>query len=421
MTAHDDSVSDPSLAACRRTRALATGLLVLMAGLFAAALAWEPSYPALAWLRSLAEAAMVGALADWYAVTALFKRPLGLPIPHTEIVPRNKERIAASLGQLTQRKLVTPEAVARLIGSWRIPEELTAALLHPERRRSLTLESAAVLARLIEASEDAAMQRCLRHAAAKALHGVSVAPLAGQLLSAFLRSPRRDRLLNDLLDAAGEYLEAHRESLCRLIADKLPWSRALNLINLDEKVAKKLVDWLRSVLRDMRDDPDDPVRRRLVERLESAAQWLRESERAVQQESIIKGKLLQNEALLGFLDESWHDLKRWLLDDLKREASETRAYLDAALAGLGDALRSDPALLQLLHRWLHELVVDFARRHGDKVGELVTATVRDWSTAHMIDTIDREVGKDLQFIRINGTVVGGAIGLLLHAIAVLIG
>src|SRR5215472_9788806 len=131
----------------QRTRALATGLLLCMAGLFVVALSW---------LRAFAEAAMVGALADWYAVTALFKQPLGLPIPHTEIIPRNKDRIASSIGSLTQRKLVTPEAIGRLVESWRIPEELTAMLIDPHRRQVLTQELAGLLARMLEASEDAA-------------------------------------------------------------------------------------------------------------------------------------------------------------------------------------------------------------------------------------------------------------------------
>lgn len=404
----------------RRARAIATGLLVCMAGLFVVSLVWEQSYPALRWLRAFAEAAMVGALADWYAVTALFRRPLGLPIPHTQIIPRNKDRIASRLGSLTQRQLLTPDAIGRLIESWRIPDEVTAVLLDSSRRQVLTQEAARLVNRMVEVSEDAAMQQFIRHLATSALRGLHVAPLIGQVLSGFLHSAQRDRLLNDALTLVSESVEAHRGQLCGLIADKLPWSRFLNFVRLDEKVAGKLVDWVLSLLRDMRDDANDPFRQQLVERLEAAAQWLIHSEQALQREASIKEKLLNYDALHEFINDSWHRLKQWLLADLRQETSEIRGYLDAALAGLGETLRTDPDFVILLQQGLQDFVVDLATRHRDRIGELVTATVRDWSVVHMVDTIEREVGTDLQFIRINGAVVGGLVGLVLYGAALLI-
>jgi uncharacterized membrane-anchored protein YjiN (DUF445 family) len=414
-----DSAADSSSGHFERARAMATGLLMCMAGLFVAALVWGHSYPSLSWLRAFAEAAMVGALADWYAVTVLFRRPLGLPIPHTEIIPRNKERIATRLGSLTQRQLLTPDAMGKLIASWRIPDECTAILLDPARRQLLTQEAARLMARMVEASEDAAMQQFTRHLATRMLRGLSVAPLIGQVLSGFLQSGQRDRLVNDVLTFAQETVETHREQLCGLIADKLPWSRFLTLVKLDEKVAGKIVDWFISVIEDMRHHPDDPMRQQFLERLEAAAQWLMHSEQALNREASMKERLLTYDALLQFLDESWHSLKDWLVADLRREESETRTYLDAALAGLGETLKTDREFVGLLEHGLQDVVLDLATRHRDRIGELVTATVRDWSVVHMVDTIEREVGTDLQFIRINGAVVGGLVGLLLHGVALL--
>lgn len=412
-----DPVDDPPQGA----PALATGLLLGMAGLFVVALVWESRYPCLSWLRAFAEAAMVGALADWYAVTVLFRRPLGLPIPHTEIIPRNKERIAFRLGSLTQRQLLTPDTIGKLIESWRIPDEVTALLLNPGRRQVLTQEAARLLARMVQASEDAAMQQFVRDIATRMLRGVHVAPLMGQILSGFLHSSQRDRLLNDLLTLVQESVGRHREQLCGAIADKLPWSRFLTLVRLDEKVAGKIVDWFVSVLQEIRDHPDDPLRHQLLERIEAAAQWLMHSDLALQREASLKEKLLAYHALLDFLDESWRDVKRWVLADLSSDGSEIRAYLDAALAGLGDTLRTDHEFVAFLQRGLQDCVLDLATRHRDRIGELVTSTVRDWSVVHMVDTIEREIGTDLQFIRINGTLVGGLVGLVLHAAALLLG
>jgi uncharacterized membrane-anchored protein YjiN (DUF445 family) len=404
----------------QRARVFATGLLFCMAALFVASLLWEQRYPALRWVRAFAEAAMVGALADWYAVTALFRRPFGLPIPHTQIIPRNKDRIASRLGSLTQRQLLTPDAIGKLIESWRIPDEVTAMLLDSSRREALTQEAARLLSRMVEASEDRAMQQFIRHLATKTLRGLRLAPAIGQVISGFLHSAQRDRLLNDALTLASEAIEVHRGQLCTLIADKLPWSRLLSIVRLDEKVADKILDWLLSLLRDMRDDADDPLRQQMIERLEATAQWLLHSNEAAQHEAVLKEKLLGYEALLQFINDSWDSLKQWLLGDLRRDGSEIRAYLNAALAGLGETLRTDLEFALLLQQGLQGFVADLATRHRDRIGELVTATVRDWSVVHMVDTIEREVGTDLQFIRINGAVVGGLVGLILYGTALLI-
>ena len=311
--------------------------------------------------------------------------------------------------------------MGKLIASWRIPDECMAVLLDPARRLLVTQEAARLLARMVEASEDAAMQQFTRHLATRMLRGLHIAPLIGQVLTGFLQSGQRDRLVNDVLTLAHDSVEAHREQVCRLIADKLPWSRFLTFVRLDEKVAGKLVDWFITVLQEMRDHPEDPMRQEFIERLEAAAQWLMHSEQALEREASIKEKLLAYDALLQFLDESWHSLKRWLLTDLRREESEIRAYMDAALAGLGETLRTDPQFVALLQRGVQGFVIDLATRHRDRIGELVTATVSNWSVVHMVDTLEREVGTDLQFIRINGAVVGGLVGLFLYAAALLIG
>ena len=402
-------------------RALATGLLLFMVLLFVVALFFQDAHPSFAWLRAFAEAAMVGALADWYAVTALFRHPLGLPIPHTAIISGNTERIATNIGSLTQRKLVTPGGIAKLVGSWRIPEELIEALLAPDRRRAVTHEAAQLLVRALNASEDAAMQQILRDIATKVIRGVTVAPLAGRMLSGFLGSSQRDRLLNDILSAALEYLETHRDSLSKTVAGKLPWSRLLSFVKLDDRVSQKVLDSVYDTLGAMRDDPHDPLRLKAIGRLHDLSRWLIQSGDALRREASLKDKLLSYDTLLQFFDDSWHQLKRWMLDDLAKEPSDIRAYLDAALADVGGTLQRDAALRRMLHDGVEGLVEALATRHSDKIGELVANTVREWSPAQMVETIEREVGKDLQYIRINGTLVGGLVGLLLHALALLIG
>jgi len=266
---------------------------------------------------------------------------------------------------------------------------------------------------MLEVSEDAAVQRFIRHLATKLLDSLTVAPVTRQLVSGVVQSLQRDRLVNDALALAIEYVDTHRDPLSHMIAQKLPWSRLLSFVRLDKRVARRMIGWFRSVLRDVHDHPDDSMR-------QSAERWFISSDGASRQVMAIK-ELLMSPVMLQIIESSWHSLKQWLLMDLKQDHSETRAYLDAALAGLGDTLKRDEDAVKVFQEGLQNLVVELATRHRDRIGELVTNTVRDWSVAHMVETIEREVGKDLQFIRINGTVVGGMIGVLLYAVAVLVG
>jgi uncharacterized membrane-anchored protein YjiN (DUF445 family) len=170
----------------------------------------------------------------------------------------------------------------------------------------------------------------------------------------------------------------------------------------------------------MRDDADDPFRQQLIGRLGAAAHWLMHSDHALRREAALKEKLLSYEVLLQFINDSWSNVKQWLLADLAHDRSEIRDYLDAALAGLGETLKTDREFVELVRQGMQDFVTDLATRHRDRIGELVTATVRDWSVVHMVDTIEREVGTDLQFIRINGALVGGLVGLMLYCAALFI-
>ena len=227
--------------------------------------------------------------------------------------------------------------------------------------------------------------------------------------------------MHDILSAALEYLETHRVSLSRTVAGKLPWSRLLSFVKLDDRVSQKVLDSFYDTLSTMRDDPHDPLRLKAIGRLHDLSRWLIQSEDALTREASLKDKLLAYDTLLQFFDDSWHQLKQWMLDDLTQEPSDIRAYLDTALADVGRTLQRDAALRSMLHDGVQGLVEALATRHSDKIGELVANTVREWSPAQMVETIEREVGKDLQYIRINGTLVGGLVGLLLHALALWIG
>jgi len=246
---------------------------------------------------------------------------------------------------------------------------------------------------------------------------VPLAPLTGQLLSTLLHSSQCDPLLHDMFSAAADALARNRNRLSQLVASKLPWSRLWSFIKLEDAIAGKILDAVEAALYTMRDDPHDPMREQVIERLHQLAYWLEHTEEARLRETVLKETLLSYETLLTFFDESWHRVKQWVLDDMGTPSSTIRASLDGLLAHVGHTLKTDAELRTMLHDGVQQLVEALAERHSNTIGELVTKTVREWSSAQMVDTIEREVGQDLQYIRINGTIVGGLVGLLLHAIA----
>ncbi len=399
----------------RRMRLVAGALLVVMAGLFIGARHMAQRHPAWGYVAAFAEAAMVGGLADWFAVTALFRRPWGLPIPHTAIIPVNKDRIADSLAAFLRANFLTPQVVARRLARLDTAGLVAGYLANPARGRgriedSLTSLIADILATL-DPDRLGGPAKALLH---RQIERVDLAPLLGQMLAAIIADARHRPVIDSLLRRAGLLLEANEPALRGMIRDRA--SALLRWTRLDDRLANALLDALYALLADTLVDPAHPLRLKIDTMLAALAHDLVHDPALGARVAQIKAEALANPAFARWLDGMWERSRSGLIDWLRAPG----AAPDTGLGGLGQALGENPRLRAMVNRFARRSLAGLASRHGDQIVQAVSETVRRWDARTVTRRIESAVGRDLQFIRINGTLVGGLVGLGLHGLERLI-
>ncbi|MBC2664486.1 DUF445 domain-containing protein [Novosphingobium flavum] len=404
-------------------RRVATGLLVAMASLFLLARHMAPAHPGWGWALSFAEAAMVGGLADWFAVTALFRHPLGLPIPHTAIIPENKDRIADSMAAFLRANFLTPQVVARRLGAMNLAAMAGDFLAAPRGGPSRLREGGAdLLADVLEALDPEQLGAMVKGGLRTQLEKLDLAPLLGQMLAAAIADRRHLAVLESLLHWAGLTLEANEGMIRALIHDRA--NAVLRWTGLDERLANAILDGLYKLLAECMVDPNHPLRRKAEEGLETLARDLAHDPATQARVAALKGELLANPAIAAWLDAMWERLRAASLRALRDPSGALSGPIGEAIGRasgeLGQALRDDPHLQRLVNRFARRTLVGTAHRYGDQIVRLVSETVKGWDSSTVTTRIEGAVGRDLQFIRINGTLVGGSVGLLLHAADVLL-
>ncbi|MBS0255992.1 MAG: DUF445 domain-containing protein [Proteobacteria bacterium] len=396
-------------------RRLATALLVAMAALFATArhfrgagLAWE-------WIGAFAEAAMVGALADWFAVTALFRHPLGLPIPHTAIIPEKKDRIAGAMAEFLRSYFLTPQVVARRLRATNMAGAVGGFLADPNRGGSLRLRAGAagLLGDLFETLDDDELGDLVKSALRNQLEQLDLAPLLGQLLRAAMADGRHRPLIEATLHWAGLTLEDNEPLLREMIHERA--NALLKWTGLDERLANTILDGLYRLLAETIVDPQHPLRGKIEEGLESLAQRLVEDPEMQATVARLKAEVLANPAMAAWLDGLWRHGRASLLAMARESDPALPGRLGGLLVRAGTALQDDARLQLMVNRFARRLLVGVASRYGSGIVTLVSDTVRRWDARTITLRIEGAVGRDLQFIRINGTIVGGLVGVALHA------
>jgi len=398
----------------RRMRRTATGLLLAMAALFALARSQVGAHPAWEWVLAFAEEAMVGGLADWFAVTALFRHPLGLPIPHTAIIPENKDRIADSMARFIQANFLTPGVVARRMRAVNLARALGDFLTRPGGDDASRVRGAAgaLIADVLESLDPERLGGQVRAGLLQQLERLDVSPLLGQMLTAAIADRRHLPLLDSLVHWAGLTLEDNEEMVRQMIRDKA--NAVVRWTGLDDRLANSVLDGLYRLLAEVLVDPNHPLRRKIGEGLEKLAHDLQYDTAMRTKVEGMKNDLLGNPALGTWWNGVWERMRLALV----AAARDPRGGLDGAVTGmlgeLGQALRDDAALQQQINRFARRTAVGVATRYGGHIVQLVSETVKRWDARTVSDRIEGAVGRDLQFIRLNGTLVGGLVGLLIH-------
>ncbi|MXP15126.1 DUF445 family protein [Altererythrobacter confluentis] len=399
-------------------RLTATFMLVVMAGLFLLSRQYVSFHPAWGYLNAFAEAAMVGGLADWFAVTALFRRPLGLPIPHTAIIPENKDRIADTMAQFLRDNFLTPAVVARRMQSMNLARAAGEFLVEPKTGPKTGSGSrigggaAELLAGILESLDPERLGGQVKAGLKNQMAKLEISPLLGQMLTAAIADRRHLPLMDSMIRWAGLTLEDNEEMVRAMIHDRA--NSLIRWVGLDERLANSVLDGLYKLLAEVLVDPHHPLRGKIEEGLEKLAHDLIHDQPTRDKVEKMKRELLDNPAVAHWWQSVWERIRGGLIAMARNPDKTLSGQLGSSLSELGAALRDDPALQLQINRFARRTAVGVATRYGGQIVQLVSETVRRWDARTVTDRIESAVGRDLQFIRINGTVVGGLVGVTLH-------
>lgn len=417
-----DSMNERELRLARMKRAM-TGVLLLALGVFVASLWLERHVsPAWSYLRAFSEAAMVGGIADWFAVVALFRHPLGIPFPHTAIIPTGKKRIGEALGQFIVQNFLARDVLAPRIAQIDMVGRLAEWLLN--RKSELADRLVKVLPMVIERLDDGVMKRFIASEFKDAVRSLDVAPMTGRALELLTAGDRHVELVRKGMVGLGPVLERNRAAIEEEIARELPLGEVPILSGMTKPVRVTCAAWIgqrmmrkwQTLVREMGENPQHPIYGKFRQLLDDQIAKLKESPEWWAKGNEWRDSILESEAVGHYLNVVWLDIKQKIIADLKHPESRLKAGAESILGKVAEDLQRDEPLRAKLNAWLQEAIVESAVAHREKVAGFVQATVDQWEAKDMVSRLELEVGRDLQFIRLNGTIIGGAVGLAIHSV-----
>ena len=397
----------------RRGRRRATGLLVAVALVFLALQLWGSDATWVSYLEAMVEAGMVGGLADWFAVTALFRHPLGIPIPHTAVIVERKDQFGDTLGDFVQTSLLTPDVLVERVRGANLVPRMAAWTADPDNAARLARHAADAAVTAADLLRDDEVHRALEDVARRRIETTPLAPLAGRALQVMTEDGRHHDLLDVMLRALDRFLRENRDSLRARFSDESPWWLPEAA---EDRIFERLLDGARSVLGEVARNPSHELRvdfdvrvRRLVDELQTSEAMRTRGEE-------LKHELLAQPELRAWVATVWTDMKATLRAQAADPDSELRRRLAETIVAFGRRLRDDQALAARVEEGVESGVRYVAEHFGDEIGTMVSGTIARWDGRETADRLELLLGPDLQYIRINGTVVGGLAGLLIHAI-----
>jgi uncharacterized membrane-anchored protein YjiN (DUF445 family) len=421
MSGGNPGADDAQRRALRRNKLRATALLVAAASVFVAASALhEAGHEAEFWVllvRATAEAAVVGALADWFAVTAVFRRPLGLPIPHTAIVPRHKDRIGEGLGAFVTRNFLTPDLLATKLRSIDPAGRLAAWLSAPDHAALVAERVTLVLPQIIRSLEDDEIREFAARALGDQLRSADLSSALGKTLAVATAGLPFDTVFDRALDALQNLLDREAGTIYEIVAERAAWwvPKAV-----DRRLAKAIVEGLEELLVELR-QPGSERRLTFRARLEALAQDLMRSAAHRERLESLKHQLLEQPDVKVWLATIWDALRNAVIDDLATPASRTREALSRALLSLGRTLAADATMRHRLDGAVEDAAIKLIVPWRNEIGRFISDVVRGWEARTVVDRLELALGPDLHYIRITGTLVGACVGCLLFLVSRLLG
>ena len=401
----------------RRMKTVATGLIAIAAVVYVAAARWERSGGPewVGYLAAAAEAAMIGGLADWFAVTALFKHPMRLPIPHTAIIERKKDQLGDSLSTFVGENFLQESSVRARISAVDVAPRLGAWLSHPENAQRVSDEVAAWARGGLRVLGDRDVRATVEFAVMRKLATMEVSQPLGRMLAQIIADGAHHGLVDVIVDRTWLWLRDNKVTVMRTVAGQAPgWSPRF----VDDLVAERIYGEIMRVATEVRAQPDHEIRGTLDRLLANLAQDLQHDLSTIHRVERARDDLLVHREARGLLDYLWTSAQDVLTEMVDDPESGLRQQLTEQLGTLGRNLQDDPDLAAKVNRWVSDAVVHIVTSYRDDVTGVISDTVRAWDAAETSERIELHVGRDLQFIRINGFVVGAIVGIVIHGLTV---
>src|SRR5438445_4011218 len=411
----DDAVRQAQLDAMKRR---ATGLLALAAVVFAGASIFESTYPWLGYVRATAEASLVGGLADWFAVTALFRHPLGIPIPHTAIVATRKERIGRILGTFVQNHFLSRDVIALNLRAVHPAERAARWLSDPAHSRQIARQLAGGLAKTLEALPDEDARELVRQVVSTRVRATRVAPALGRTLALVLEGDHHQGFLNEAVRLAAQAISDSRDFIREKVRAESPWW-VPGVV--DDKIYQRIIEVTEALLRAIGADPRHPLRKAFDSALRDFVDRLQHSPDVIAKAEAMKEEWLSDPSLADLSTRLWDATRRAIVAYATRaDGGRAPGPLERGLSEVAAALLTNEALLAEIDDVVIDLAATAVERYRHEIGDLIAQTVAGWDPEATSRRFELAVGRDLQFVRINGTLVGGLVGLAIYTVSQLL-
>ena len=403
----------------RKMKLIALGLLVFAAVVFLACVVWQ-RYDAPAWVgyvKATAEASMVGALADWFAVTALFRHPMGVPIPHTAIIPEKKDSIGASLGEFVQGNFLTGPVLAEKIRQVGVSKRIGEYLSDPDNARKLGNNFGHAVEVGAEIMNDDDVHQAFDNIVMKRVRSTAAAPIVAKLIDVAVEGGNHQHMMTAALQGMSRFMHDNRAVFRVKLAQESPdWVPSF----IDDKIFERLFNGVQSFIDDVSNDENHALRKQFDAKVREYAETLRTDPEAAAKIDAIKEDVLSHPAVRTWSQSAWTTIKRQIIEMAADPDSDLRQSVDSTIARVGRMLQEDSDLQRKADGWIERGVLYIVDQYKDDIADLISGTVARWDTQETSQKIETLVGRDLQFIRINGTVIGALAGLVIYTISQLI-
>lgn len=400
-----------------KMKAIATGLLVLVAIIFVFARLHEDSATWIGYVRATAEAAMIGAFADWFAVTALFRHPLGLPIPHTAIVKKRKDQIGDGLGEFVRDNFLTRDVINDRLADAGLGRKIGEWLSEPDNAVLIGEQSAAVVRGVTEVLQDEIVQQGMDQVVEQRVRSFAVAPLLSRAIDLAMEGDHHHVVVESTLSGVAAFLDENQQTFRQRMSAESPWWVPEPV---DDKVFDKIYSGVSHFLHEVGGQRNHPLRQQLDERTRDLSVRLKNDPQLETKAAKLKDELLAHPEFQAWSDSLWTRLKAGMIEATEDDNSPLRLKMQDSIVDAGRSINVDPALQRKLDVWITDAVGYVAEQFRDEVVDLIASTVQRWDGEETSDRLEQQVGRDLQFIRINGTIVGGLAGLVIYTISELL-